>query len=121
MNVGRMVLLETRKKQERKTKMKTCKRMFKGVEIMRKRMVGLAMAVACSLLFLGGCDDRGGGRSTVAKYEVCRICYGSGEVDCPRTDCILWEGVLDPLGGKHVLLCPECHGVGTSTKLRHRA
>ena len=114
MNVGGMVPLETRKEK----KMKARERMFKGVEISWKRMVGLAMAVTCVGLFLGGCDGRGVGMSTEAKYGKCRICYGSGEVDCPRADCILWEGVLDPLGGKHILPCPECHGVGTSTKFR---
>ena len=36
--------------------MKTRERMFNGAEIRWKRMAGLAMAVACCLLFLVGCE-----------------------------------------------------------------
>lgn len=47
--------------------------------------------------------------SSGASNGVCQICDGSGAVDCPRKDCILWDG-------KHVTFCEVCHGLGTSTK-----
>ena len=107
MGVGGMVLLETRKE----NKMKTRERMFTGAEIRWKRMVGLAMAVTCIGLFLGGCDrvahagtPHGAVKKSVERRRVlCSNCKGDGWFSTPCVYC----------SGTGQVVCPTCNGDGT--------